>query len=398
MRNPLPPVSVLIVGGGIGGIVLGDRLAAQGIAVTICERHLGRTGPSWPEILWPATKARLALCQGGNDVTGRSLLTLGGMQAHVGGRWRELLSREGLQVSPYGPISADPHGLREGLLASSPCKIQRGLTWERPILDGDGSIRGGVFRQAGSGAEVEIRADLVVGDDGSGSRVREAAGIRFDARSFPLDFLCFPVLWPARFPPDEARLWAAPGLPGIAGAMVMPQSPGGRGAGMILVDPAIRAAVGEETLWQACLERLPDFGDFVARAEEVPTAVVRDWGHAGAYGGRGAFLLGDAIHPTSPAGGQGANMAVADAVALGGRVPQGGEFAQLLATYESQRRTANAKSVGITAAVASGFRAPLPGAWRRGLVRGGIRSVSRLGWAPWFLRFPATAFLGGEME
>jgi len=37
------------------------------------------------------------------------------------------------------------------------------------------------------------------------------------------------------------------------------------------------------------------------------------YGHAARYGGPGAILIGDAVHPVSPAGGQGANMSVADA-------------------------------------------------------------------------------------
>ena len=40
------------------------------------------------------------------------------------------------------------------------------------------------------------------------------------------------------------------------------------------------------------------------------------FGHVPRYGVPGAVLLGDAAHPVTPAGGQGANMAVADAVAL----------------------------------------------------------------------------------
>ena len=42
----------------------------------------------------------------------------------------------------------------------------------------------------------------------------------------------------------------------------------------------------------------------------------RPWGHAPRYGGEGAILMGDAAHPVSPAGGQGANMSVANATVL----------------------------------------------------------------------------------
>jgi len=39
-------------------------------------------------------------------------------------------------------------------------------------------------------------------------------------------------------------------------------------------------------------------------------------GHAPRYGAAGAVVMGDAAHPVSPAGGQGANMSIADARAL----------------------------------------------------------------------------------
>ena len=43
----------------------------------------------------------------------------------------------------------------------------------------------------------------------------------------------------------------------------------------------------------------------------------RPLGHAKQYVDHGAALIGDAAHPVTPVGGQGANMAIADAVALG---------------------------------------------------------------------------------
>jgi 2-polyprenyl-6-methoxyphenol hydroxylase-like FAD-dependent oxidoreductase len=72
----------------------------------------------------------------------------------------------------------------------------------------------------------------------------------------------------------------------------------------------------------------------------------RPWGHAPRYGTEGAILIGDAAHPVSPAGGQGANMSVADACVLAELALR--NEPNLLAEYERRRRPANERSMGPT--------------------------------------------------
>ena len=72
------------------------------------------------------------------------------------------------------------------------------------------------------------------------------------------------------------------------------------------------------------------------------------WGHAPRYGIDGAVLIGDAAHPVTPAGGQGANMSVADAVSLADIVTQNHSMSQLLSAYEQRRRSANRRSIAIS--------------------------------------------------
>jgi 2-polyprenyl-6-methoxyphenol hydroxylase-like FAD-dependent oxidoreductase len=56
--------------------------------------------------------------------------------------------------------------------------------------------------------------------------------------------------------------------------------------------------------------------------------------------------MGDAAHPVSPAGGQGANMSVADARALAETVLH--DPSDLLEVYERRRREANERSLRFT--------------------------------------------------
>jgi 2-polyprenyl-6-methoxyphenol hydroxylase-like FAD-dependent oxidoreductase len=84
--------------------------------------------------------------------------------------------------------------------------------------------------------------------------------------------------------------------------------------------------------------------------------VRRPWGHAKRYGAPGALILGDAAHPVSPAGGQGANMSIADAKALAEAFLR--EPTDPLPEYESRRRPANARSLNFTRLAALGMRVP----------------------------------------
>ena len=67
------------------------------------------------------------------------------------------------------------------------------------------------------------------------------------------------------------------------------------------------------------------------------------WGHAARYGIDGAVLIGDAAHTVTPAGGQGANAAIADARVLADLAIAG--ETQLVAEYERCRRPANERSI-----------------------------------------------------
>ena len=88
-------------------------------------------------------------------------------------------------------------------------------------------------------------------------------------------------------------------------------------------------------------ERLSFPGDFFYHE--------RFYGHAERYGMDGAVLMGDAAHPVAPAGGQGANMAVADAQALGRAALEAfrlNDFSwNVLSSYEKARRAPNNRSL-----------------------------------------------------
>ena len=199
-----------------------------------------------------------------------------------------------------------------------------------------------------------MRATYTVGDDGAQSLVRKACSLEMETRIFPIDFICFGCDWPAALPLGTARFWLNPErrASGIMGLGVFPL-PRAKAAGLVPVLsrsfdalPSVEASWNQfcaidQTLREVTMGRR--FPDDFAR-------IRRRWGHAPRYGSEGALLMGDAAHPVSPAGGQGANMSVADACVLAELAL--GNHRNLLVEYERRRRAANARSIRPTRAAA----------------------------------------------
>jgi 2-polyprenyl-6-methoxyphenol hydroxylase-like FAD-dependent oxidoreductase len=349
----------LIVGGGIGGAVLGALLGRGGKKVLVIERSL--EAPTWvrPEILWPVTaeRVRSVLPPGAFEASGG--LPIQGLTFQRNGRDLFAFSKQTFEEAGVQPWSTNPNRTRELLLQHPSFELRRGLEVVRVLVE-RGRVAGVAVRDVSTGAEHELTAALTVGDDGAHSRVREACGIGIELKRFPLDFLCFGFDWPASLPASAGRVWTAPRGYGriITGLLALPL-PEGKGAGVILVRPeALDGAENLADAWERFVSQDTRIAE-VTGSRKFPAdfqRVTREWGHAARYGGEGAVLLGDAVHPVSPAGGQGANMSVADAAALADLAL--GSDANLVSNYEGRRRPANDRSLRFTRIAARSFTAP----------------------------------------
>jgi 2-polyprenyl-6-methoxyphenol hydroxylase-like FAD-dependent oxidoreductase len=167
---------------------------------------------------------------------------------------------------------------------------------------------------------------------------------------FPLDFLCFAFAWPATLRSATIHVWPELKRPGSGifalGAFPLPN---GQGAGvvgarsMLFDDPA-----QSDQCWARFCSEDPLIRD-VVQARRFPkdfARIRRPWGHAVRYGLEGVALLGDAIHPVSPVGAQGANMSIADACVLAELALR--DDATLAQEYERRRRPANERSIRFT--------------------------------------------------
>jgi 2-polyprenyl-6-methoxyphenol hydroxylase-like FAD-dependent oxidoreductase len=178
-----------------------------------------------------------------------------------------------------------------------------------------------------------IRARFVVGADGMHSAVRQRAGIAFNGGSYGESFVLADVRLTGGAPADEVVLYFSP-----AGMVVLAPLPGGVHRVVATVSDA------PEQPDAAYVQALLD-----ARGPQRERAVVQGlvWSSrfrvhhrvAESYRSGRILLAGDAAHVHSPAGGQGMNAGILDAISLAGALEQalGGSAASLDA-YTAERR------------------------------------------------------------
>jgi 2-polyprenyl-6-methoxyphenol hydroxylase-like FAD-dependent oxidoreductase len=182
-----------------------------------------------------------------------------------------------------------------------------------------------------------IRAGHVVGTDGMHSMVREQAGIGFAGGEFAESFALADVRLAGGAPPDEVILFYADD-----GLTVLAPLPGD--IFRIVAPVADAPKVPSAEFVQALLDTRA-FGP----GQLVVTELL--WGTrfrihhrvADRYRSGRILLAGDAAHVHSPAGGQGMNLGITDAISLGralAEVVQGGSEAALDAYAAAQRRRA----------------------------------------------------------
>jgi 6-methylpretetramide 4-monooxygenase len=397
---------VAVVGAGIGGAVLALALGRRGWTVTLLERERQPHAVPRPEILWGATPDALDRLGIGETIRHQASVRVSDVEVQQRGRRLLSFSRRVLESAGVRPFSTDPAATRAAIadaaLATGNVSIERGIEVDQ-IISEDQRIVGARGRR--DGETVEFRARLIVGDDGANSVVRRAMGSSLELKIFPLDFITAAMNWPDELPPDRVSIWLHPeafsggGLPAIG---CMPW-PGGRGVALMPMphqraQPLLQSPLA--AFWSE-IARLTPLADVLQERLRFPEDfrhVRRPFGHAPQYVADGAAILGDAAHPVSPAGGQGANASIWDALALAEVAHEAlaadDVSRQRLARYETLRRPRNAASLRFTqfATGALGYLPHVPGLPR--LVPAAMRALDS---APWLkgriLSLAATTFV-----
>jgi 2-polyprenyl-6-methoxyphenol hydroxylase-like FAD-dependent oxidoreductase len=374
---------VLIIGAGPTGMTLAIALAQAGIDHLIIDRLDQGQNTSRAGVIHAQTLESLR----GLGVTDRlAELGLKLQKFAIRDRNRALLDLNfGNLPTQNSYVLMLPQQLTEKVLADRLAElggtIHRGVE-AKALAQEAGGVRVTVVD---GGREREIFARYVVGGDGMHSVVRQAAGIGFDGAAYEHSFVLADVHmdWPVRR--DEVSLLFSP-----AGLVVVAPLPGGTFRVVATLDHAPEEPTVADI--QALIDgRGPTAG---GRVRDVLWSSRFRVHHrlAETYRNGRLLLMGDAAHVHSPAGGQGMNTGMIDAVVLGGLladVVKGKRPESALDLYEKLRRPA-ASEVLILADRLTGM-ATAKGAFKR-LLRNLLLSV--VDWNPIAKRRIAMAISG----
>ncbi len=316
--------AVLIVGGGPTGLMLAAELALAGVDAVVIERRPNQ------------------------DLFGRRA---GGLHA----RTLEILDQRGVvdrflaagrkaQVAGFAwmplDISDFPTRHNYGLaLAQQP--TERLLAdWVEdlgaPVLRGRAAAQ---IHQDDAGVEVvlsdgaRLRGEYLVGCDGGRSLVRKAAGIAFPGSGPTIGHIIAEAKLAQT--PEWGMRHDAQGLHGLN------PLPDGSGVGILVTEPGLGQA-GDPSLEDLKSALVAVYGTDYGVHDPAWISRFNDAARqASAYRAGRVLLAGDAAHVHYPAGGQGLNLGVQDAVNLGwklGQVVRKIAPESLLDSYERERR------------------------------------------------------------
>ena len=328
-------MSVLIIGGGIGGLAAAVALRRVGIAARVFER-----APEIHEVgaaLSVFSNAVKALQRMGLEEQIRSLGPELIKVSFLSASGRVLSSTNVQEVSrACGAASLVVHraDLQQMLLeALDADQVITGKEYVGIVQDEDGvTVR---FAD-----QTEARGQITIGADGVRSTV--AASLFGDEHLRFAGYYCYWAMAETPDVPTHEGLYVL--LPGIQFGLI-PEVRPGETYWFLCRNAAIGTSASDTehdhlTLLRSVAGQLPgDLGDMVARTDAKSLVIddVFDRPRRKAWGRGRVSLLGDAAHPTTPTFGQGACMAIEDAVVLADSLRRAEDPVAGLRAYENRR-------------------------------------------------------------
>lgn len=331
---------VLIVGAGPVGLTAAASLAARGVDAVLVDKAAAVSDTSRAAVIHARTLEVLRDIEVTDELVRRGLIV---PRFTVRDRDLALLTIDfdGLPT-PYPYTLMLPQNITEDVLAGRLHEIggQVHRPYELARLEQDGD---GVTATMAGGETV--RASYVVGADGMHSAVRDQAGIAFAGDAYGESFVLADVHLNWELDDREVMLYLAP-----AGLVVVAPLPDRRHRIVATVGAAPEHP-GLDDIQALLSARGPQ--QRPARVSDVVWSSRFRVHHrlADRYRDGRVFLAGDAAHVHSPAGGQGMNTGIQDAVALGDRlaaVLRDGAADSVLDTYEAERRPVAAGVIALT--------------------------------------------------
>ncbi|MFJ3445237.1 FAD-dependent oxidoreductase [Streptomyces sp. NPDC086081] len=351
--DTVPDTDVLVVGAGPAGLALGIDLARRGVAARVVERAGALFPGSRGKGLQPRTMEVF------DDLGVLDAVRAAGGTYPVGMVWQDGRRRgehrmfdpaEPSEDAPYNEPWMVPQWRTQEILRARLEELGGEVAFGREVV-GLTQDADGVRAEFASGGALTAR--YLVAADGGRSTVRRLLGIGMTGETVdPKPTLVADVRvsgldrehWHL-FPPGPDGYLALCPLAGTEDFQLTAQFPEGTVPDLSL--EGVRKVVAARThLAPEAVTELRWASDF------RPRAALADRFRSGRV-----FLTGDAAHVHSPAGGQGLNTSVQDAYNLGwklGAVLRDGAPADLLDTYEEERRPVAAQMLGLSTRVHRG--------------------------------------------
>ncbi|MGW2306916.1 FAD-dependent oxidoreductase [Actinomadura luteofluorescens] len=339
--NALPEsTGVLVVGAGPAGLSLAASLRQKGVDAVLLDRAAEGANTSRAAVVHARTLETLREVGATGELVERGIIV---PRFTVRERDRVLLTVE------FGDLPTDfsytllvPQNVTEEILLGR--LHAAGGVVHRPFeVTGLEQDEDGVTATLADGGQ--IRAAYAVGTDGMHSTVREHAGIAFEGDAYPQSFVLADVHLDWAGGSEEVMLFFS-----AEGVTVVAPLPGGRHRIVATVDEAPREPTAADV--QALMD---------ARGPKRHPALIKDvvWSSrfrvhhrlAAHYRAGRVFLAGDAAHVHSPAGGQGMNTGIQDALNLAGKLAAvlgDGAPDTVLDEYEAERRPVAEQVVSFT--------------------------------------------------
>jgi 2-polyprenyl-6-methoxyphenol hydroxylase-like FAD-dependent oxidoreductase len=331
--------SVLVVGGGIGGLCTAVSLRRRGVEVRVVEIN-----PRWDVY-------GVGIIQPGNALRALGELGLAAecLRQGFGFPGHQFFDRDGNVLTPPFDFPLPPGAPGPAVNGITRPRLHRIL--QDAVLASGAQVDTGVtvssLVQAGEHVDVELSDgtsgayDLVVGADGINSLVRSMV-FGPELRAQYIGQVCWRYNIPR--PPEVDRLRMYVGSRGKAGLVPLAED---LMYTLLIEKPPEGAPLKLPTEGIAAVyrERLAEYGGPIGEIRDrfitddaavvyrpVEAIIVpAPW-----YRGR-VLLIGDAAHATSPHVGQGAAQAVEDAVVLGEEVERGGPVEEVLDRFMARR-------------------------------------------------------------
>lgn len=355
-------LDALIVGAGPTGLTLAGALLRRGLRVRLVDSALASTSFSKAIGIQTRTMESFELL-GLADAFVAAGLPLDRASFASAGREIGQVSFASLD-SRYPYILTLPQSDTEEILGAWVTRlggqIERGVTLETFTQRTDSQPNQApivaTLRHA-DGASEQVEAVWLIGCDGAHSRVRHLVGATFRGAAYPGTYALADVRLDWERPSDRARIFfhpegllAAFPLPGDRYRLIMDTAHGANGANGSNGSSAATAAVAASDASQPPAPTLDEVAAIVRRRTEEGEARLSDprWLASFRISARSVdhtrfghvFLVGDAAHIHSPAGGQGMNTGIQDALNLGWKlalVQRGLAHDALLDSYERER-------------------------------------------------------------